>query len=95
MEQTKTNQLELCLKILVSGQDFGVSLTKPLAFKIRTPVLLPTASMLGIVEIDYNTSLVDLVKMVVKHHSSLVEGTLLEYVPTTIALLTDMWPSMS
>ena len=46
--------------------------------------------MLGIVEIDYNTSLVDLVKMVVKHHSSLLEGTLLEYVPTTIAPLTDM-----
>jgi len=75
-----------------------VSLTKPLDFNILTPALLPNASMLRLVEVEENTSLVDLVKMLVKalqkHHSSLLEGTLLEYVPTTIATLTDMYPSM-
>ena len=54
--------------------------------------------MLDFVEVDDSTSLVDLVKMLVKalqkRHSSLLEGTLLEFVPETIATLADMYPTM-
>ena len=75
-----------------------VSLTKPLDFTILTPALLPNASILGLVEVESNTRLVDLVKMLVnamqKHHSSLLEGTLLGYVPKSIAAISDMYPSM-
>ena len=71
----------LLLKILVS-------LTKPLDLTILTPALFPTASILNFVEVEDNTSLVDLVKMLVKalqkHHSSLLEGTPLEYVAESI-----------
>ena len=93
-----TPQLELVMKYALAEVKVLVSLTKPLDFNILTPALLPYASMLGLVEVEENTSLVDLVKMLVKalqkHHSSLLEGTLLDYVPTTIATLTDMYPSM-
>ena len=93
-----THQLELLMKYALAEVKILVSLTKPLDFTILTPALLPTVSMLGIVEVEDNTSLKDLVKMLVKalqkHHSSLLEGTLLENVPKTIATLAEMYPSM-
>ena len=93
-----TPQLELLVKYALAEVKILVSLTKPLDFTILTPALLPIASMLGSVEVEDTTSLVDLVKMLVralqKHHSSLLEGTLLEYVPKTIATLGEMYPSM-
>jgi len=93
-----THQLELLMRYALAEVKILVSLTQPLDFTILTPALLPNASMLGLVEVEDNTSLVDLVKMLVKalqkHHSSLLEGTLLENVPKTIATLTEMYPSM-
>ena len=75
-----------------------VTLAKPLDFTVLTPDLLPAATMLGIVEVKDNTSLVDLVKMLVKalqkHHTSLLEGTALEHTPGDIAYLTQVFPSM-
>ena len=93
-----TPQVELVMKYALAEVKILVSFTKPLDFNILTPALLPNSSMLGLVEVEEDTSLVDLVKMLVKalqkHHSSLLEGTLLEHVPKTIATLTDMYPSM-
>jgi len=93
-----THKLELLMKYALAEVKVLVSLAKPLDFTILTPTLLPNASILDLVEVEENTSLVDLVKMLVKalqkHHSSLLEGTLLEYVPKTIATLADMYPSM-
>ena len=93
-----TPQLELFMKYAQAEVKILVSLTKPLDFTILTPALFPTASILGFVEVEDNTSLVDLVKMLVKalqrHHSSLLEGTVLEHVPGNIASLTDVIPSM-
>ena len=75
-----------------------VTLAKPLDFTVLTPNLLPAATMLGIVEVEDDTKLVDLVKMLVKalqkHHTSLLEGTALEHTPGDIAYLTQVFPSM-
>jgi len=94
-----THQLELCLKYALAAEvKILVTLTKPLDFTVLTPDLLPAATMLGIVEVEDNTSLVDLVKMLVKalqkHHTSLLEGTALEHIPGDIAHLTQVFPSM-
>ena len=93
-----THKLELLMKYALAEVKILVSLTKPLDFTILTPALLPNASILGLVEVESNTRLVDLVKMLVnamqKHHTSLLEGTLLEYVPKSIAALSDMYPLM-
>ena len=93
-----TLKLELLMKYALAEVKILVSLTKPLDFTILTPALLPNASILGLVEVESNTRLVDLVKMLVnamqKHHSSLLEGTLLGYVPKSIAAISDMYPSM-
>ena len=94
-----THHLELCLKYALAAEvKILVTLAKPLDFTILTPDLLPAASMLGIVEVEDGTSLVDLVKMLVralqKHHTSLLEGTVLEHMPGYIAHLTQVFPSM-
>ena len=94
-----THHLELCLKYALAAEvKILVTLAKPLDFTILTPDLLPAASMLGIVEVEDDTSLVDLVKMLVralqKHHTSLLEGTVLEHMPGYIAHLTQVFPSM-
>ena len=94
-----THHLELCLKYALAAEvKILVTLAKPLDFTILTPDLLPAASMLGIVEVEDGTSLVDLVKMLVralqKHHTSLLEGTMLEHMPGYIAHLTQVFPSM-
>jgi hypothetical protein len=93
-----TPRLELLMKYALAEVKILVSLTKPLDFNILTPTLLPISSILDFVEVDDSTRLVDLVKMLVKalqkRHSSLLEGTLLEFVPKTIATLADMYPSM-
>lgn len=94
-----THHLELCLKYALAAEvKILVTLAKPLDFTILTPDLLLAASMLGIVEVEDDTSLVDLVKMLVralqKHHTSLLEGTMLEHMPGYIAHLTQVFPSM-
>ena len=93
-----THQLELSLKYALEEVKILVTLAKPLDFTILTPDLLPVASLLGIVEIEDDTSLVDLVKMLVKalqkHHSCLLEGTKLEHLPGDIAHLTQVFPTM-
>lgn len=94
-----THHLELCLRYALAAEvKILVTLAKPLDFTVLTPDLLPAASMLGIVEVEDNTSLVDLLNMLVKalqkHHNSLLEGTVLEHMPGDIAHLTQVFPSM-
>ena len=95
-----THQLELDMKYALADVKVLVTQGKPLDFTILShpPALLPISAMLDHVEIEDSTSLVNLVKMIIKalqkHHSSLLEGTLLEHVPKTIATLADMYPSM-
>ena len=87
-----THLLELCLTYALAAEvKILVTLAKPLDFTVLTPNHLPAASMLGIVEVEDDTSLVDLVKMLVKalqkHHTSLLEGTVLDHMPGDIAHL--------
>ena len=94
-----THLLELCLTYALAAEvKILVTLAKPLDFTVLTPNHLPAASMLGIVEVEDDTSLVDLVKMLVKalqkHHTSLLEGTVLDHMPGDIAHLTQVFPSM-
>ena len=95
-----TNSLELDMKYALADVKVLVTQGKPLDFTILShpPALLPISAMLDHVEIEDSTSLVNLVKMIIKalqkHHSSLLEGTLLEHVPGDIARLTEMYPEM-
>ena len=62
-----THHLELCLRYALAAEvKILVTLAKSLDFTVLTPDLLPAASMLGIVEVEDNTSLVDLLNMLVK-----------------------------
>ena len=54
-----THKLELVMKYALAEVKILICLTKPLDFTILTPALLPNASILDLVEVEENTSLVD------------------------------------
>ena len=93
-----THRLEMDMKYALAEVKVLVTLAKPLDFTILTPSLLPIPTMLELVKIEDDTSLVDLVKKLVdalqKHHTSLLEGTLMEHVPGNITRLLEIYPSM-
>ena len=95
-----THQLELDMKYALADVKVLVTQGKLLDFTIlaHPPSPLPISAMLDHIVIEESTSLVNLVKMIIKalqkHHSSLLEGTLMEHVPGDLARLTEMYPEM-
>ena len=93
-----THRLELSLKYALAEAKVLVTLSKPLDFLILTPKLFPADVMNGLVKIDENTRLVELVEMLVQalqeHQTNLLGNTVLDHLPGKIANLAEINPTM-
>ena len=93
-----THRLELSLKYALVEAKVLVTLSKPLDFLILTPKLFPADVMNGLVKIDENTRLVELVEMLVQalqeHQTNLLGNTVLDHLPGKIANLAEINPTM-
>ena len=94
-----THRLELSLKYALVEAKVLVTLSKPLDFLILTPKLFPADVMNGLVKIDENTRLVELVEMLVQalqeHQTNLLGNTVLDHLPGKITNLAEINPTMS
>merc|ERR1719495_2214586 len=93
-----TQRLEISLNYALAEARVLVTLSKPLDFLILTPKLFPADVMNGLVKIDDNTRLVELVDMLVQvlqeHQTNLFGNTVLDHLPGKIAYLAEINQTM-